>query len=181
MKKQEIEYIKKLLDLFYEGQTTLDEERLLFEYFGKEDVPAFLKSEQQIFLNLYEKEKCFVPLDLEANLSLLITHLEEYEAENIKLKPKKRLLTDSWKLMSSIAASIVIVLCIALSFNKIKHNTEEVAMQDTFSNTEDAYKETQKVMLLVSAKLNKGSDQLENLQKNINKANKIISKNNIEL
>ena len=40
------EYIRQLLERYYQGDTNRDEERLLKEYFGQNDVPASLKAEQ---------------------------------------------------------------------------------------------------------------------------------------
>ena len=49
--------IKKLLDRFYAGETTLKEEDLLREFFLQDEVPESLKAEQLQF-NLYvESEK----------------------------------------------------------------------------------------------------------------------------
>ena len=54
-------------------------------------------------------------------------------------------------------------------------------VQDTYSDPKEAYRETQKTMLLVSNKLNKGLQQVETVQGNVDKVNKIMNKNNIQL
>ena len=45
-----IEQIKSLLSRFYEGQTTSEEERLLADFFRREDVPEELQEDKQLFL-----------------------------------------------------------------------------------------------------------------------------------
>ena len=47
-----IEQIKSLLARFYEGQTTPEEERLLADFFRREDVPEDLQEDKQLFLLL---------------------------------------------------------------------------------------------------------------------------------
>ena len=46
--------IKKLVEAFYNGETTIEEEKLLLSYFQGEDVAEELLKEKDLFLNLYQ-------------------------------------------------------------------------------------------------------------------------------
>ena len=42
----DIKYIEQLLESFYEGATSIEEERVLFDFFQGTDVPESMKDEQ---------------------------------------------------------------------------------------------------------------------------------------
>ena len=69
----------------------------------------------------------------------------------------------------SIAASVLIVLSAGIFAYFGNSGNRNQMLVDTFSNPEEAYIETQKTLLLVSGKLNKGIQQVE-------KVNDIIDK-----
>ena len=59
-----IEQIKSLLARFYEGQTTPEEERLLADFFHREDVPEDLQEDKQLFLLLAQTSDQEMPQDI---------------------------------------------------------------------------------------------------------------------
>ena len=54
--------IKKLVEAFYNGETTIEEEKLLLSYFQGEDIAEELLKERDLFLDLYKSEPIDVPL-----------------------------------------------------------------------------------------------------------------------
>ncbi len=46
------EHIRQLLDRFFDGDTTLDEERTLYEYFAEEQLPADMLPLREMFMAL---------------------------------------------------------------------------------------------------------------------------------
>eukprot|EP00825_Cyclidium_porcatum_P005505 TRINITY_DN12685_c0_g1_i1.p1 TRINITY_DN12685_c0_g1~~TRINITY_DN12685_c0_g1_i1.p1 ORF type:complete len:394 (-),score=47.96 TRINITY_DN12685_c0_g1_i1:599-1780(-) len=83
---------------------------------------------------------------------------------------QKRRITN-WHWISGIAAGLFLILSMGL-YTHLEQ--QEPVLTDTYSNPNDAYKEAQKALLLVSDNLNKGVSELENAQKGMNKANKIL-------
>jgi len=59
-----IEQIKSLLARFYNGQTTPDKERLLADFFRREDVPEELQEDKQLFLMLAQISDQEMPADI---------------------------------------------------------------------------------------------------------------------
>ena len=76
-------------------------------------------------------------------------------------------------MISGIAASICLILSIGI-YPYLEQ--PKPVLTDTYSNPQDAYKEAQKALLLVSNNLNKGVSQLESAQEDMNKVNEIINK-----
>ena len=49
MKTEEYKSIEDLLDRFFEGQTSNEEERVLYEFFARPDIPAHLERSREVF------------------------------------------------------------------------------------------------------------------------------------
>lgn len=168
----DIKNIKNLLHSFYEGETSKEEERMLYDFFETENIPEDMEFEKRIFLKLYSSQQNNVPTHLGEKLNALIDNLSREENNN-KIShvvlPINHLISKTWRWAMSIAASILILLSAGIFayFGKNAHKNEMLV--DTYSNPEQAYLETQKTLLLVSSKLNKGIQQME-------KVNNIIYK-----
>ena len=161
--------IEKLIADFYEGKTSVSQEKELMHFFETQEVPLHLLADKILFQKMYNSDsKIEVPAHLEQKLSNLIDSWEQKEKEN-KPHQEKRII--NWHWVSGIAASLFLILSIGF----YTHQQQQVPiLTDTYSNPKDAYKETQKALLLVSNNLNKGVSQLESAQKDVNKVNKIL-------
>lgn len=101
MNKESEKDIRRLLDLYYQGETSITEERQIAEYFtSHKNLPDDLMSDNYLFMSLNNKNS-FIPKDADKKL---IEALEE----EIK-KPKKsfdnRLI---WYALSAVAACLLI-------------------------------------------------------------------------
>lgn len=111
-RKYDIEEIKRLLDTYYEGNTSIEQEKLLCDFFATTtDIPAELESERQMFMALQSATKTDIdiPADLEQSLIAHIDNLERQETQNRRkwIKPFS---------IISVAASIIILIAIGLKF-----------------------------------------------------------------
>lgn len=162
--------VKKLIEAFYNGETTLEEENLLYDYFKGDNIANELLDEQQIFLEMYNSEEVEVPKDLEMKLTNLIDDLASKE-ENIKTSKKRNLFV--WA--TSIAAGIAILI-----FAGIHFNNQQPSVQPTMANVsaEEQLKieEAQKALLLLSSNFNKGVNQLSVVSTSIDKTNEVLSR-----
>ncbi|SHF78663.1 hypothetical protein SAMN05444362_11037 [Dysgonomonas macrotermitis] len=179
MKNIDIKHIEELITSFYGGTTTLDEEKILLDFFKSENVPDWMDIEQKMFMEIYSRKNEEAPYHLESRLISLVDKLDK--EENRTSRPIRKSIHIHWKWVSGIAACIAIMITAGIFLYKGMGQHQEYAVVDTYSDPEDAYRETQKVMLLVSNKLNKGLQQVESIQDNVDRVNKVMNKNNIRL
>ncbi|MDU1905553.1 MAG: hypothetical protein E6772_12290 [Dysgonomonas sp.] len=178
MAYNDIHIIEKLIEAFYEGNTTPQEEKILYDFFSQKDIPMHLQKEKVFFQELYSIQAREIPVGMEERIETLIERLAEEEQENIVAIPASggNMKPINWRWIGGIAASLFIILSVGIfTYNQKFHHRNH--MVDTFSDPKEAYLETEKALLLVSNKLNKGFDQMGNAQKNIQKTNKIVEKN----
>lgn len=170
MKAEELD---KLLEKYYSGESSENEELTLKKFFQGDTVPEGYEAEQEIF-SLYS---------LSETIPEPSTDFEERIVAKIDLieKNNKSAITRRIVLYSlSTAAGLLII---AGSYFFLNSSREP---KDTFSDPKIAYAETMKILLDVSSKLNKGSKALEPLGKinkttnesikSINKSARIIGK-----
>lgn len=184
-----LEEINNLLKDFYEGKTTLEQEKDLLDFFNSGQIPDELKDEQSMFLSCYQTEGISVPENLKDKLELLIdiqalndssskdlNHdkpvMRVLSPETAPPKSRTRIIQSSWFRYTSIAASIVLIFTV--SFFSYKSNMSD-ELADTYTNPIDAYLETQRALTLVAQNLNTGFVQLEVAQENFGKANNILN------
>lgn len=131
----ELNKIEKLLEKYFEGETTISEEKELKTYFLSNEVVQHLKQYQSLFgYFTHEKDAIFVP--------------------KIVLKPTKK--RYYW---ISIAASVVVFLGIGtyVYFNESTTNSNDLGTYDT---PEEAFEATQKALSLLSNNLQFGIESV---------------------
>ncbi len=150
--------IENLIEKFYNGETSIGEERLLENYFSQKNIPASLEAERDLFRFYSGSRNEQLPDDrLEQKI------IRAIESEGGDLTGKRRRMIFA---VTSIAASIL--LLIGSYFIFLSPSGPGLALskyKDTFDNPEIAYLETQKALLYVSGKLNEGTRELDNLTK----------------
>ncbi|HRW95236.1 MAG TPA: hypothetical protein P5167_05250 [Bacteroidales bacterium] len=113
-----------------------------------------------------------VPEDLEAKISATIDRLaaqedagtkEHNEPVLIKLRPRYSI----WKTVA-VAASVVLLITLAVL---VPVREPAVQLADTYTNVEEAYDETEKVLQYVSSLMNKGIDKVEQTHSEISTIN----------
>ncbi|MGD0341320.1 MAG: hypothetical protein ABSA76_06405 [Bacteroidales bacterium] len=146
------EILKKLLEKYYNGDTSLEEEQSLKEYFSGKDIMPGYEAEKEIFRLFSSSGE--VPAagdELETRIKNAIDHLEE--SHPVRTPSIRRYA------FASLAAGLLIL---AASYFMLRHHAEP---KDTFSDPRLAYAETMKILNEVSLKLNKGTDALEPVRK----------------
>lgn len=161
--------LTRLLNAFYEGGTTKEEEQELYRYFTSAAIPEELEDDRRVFLNLYgystDDDTVDTPSSLNDKLSSLIDNLAEKE------KPKTKRVT--FTRIASIAASLLILVSVGLFVFNGKH--PQATLTDTYTDPQEAYIETQKTLAMVSSALNSGLDPLKRAGDDISKANQIVN------
>ncbi len=168
---KDITEIKEMLDAFYRGQTSKEEEMQLRSYFSKNDLPEDMQGEKETFRMLFEQDASPIPEGIENRLSSLIDKLEKRESKKASARnfnKKKKL----WFEIGGIAASICLLISIGL-FVLNQGNTSQDAAQTGSSTSklspEDQKKiiEAQKALEMVSTNFNKGLDGIQSVSDNL--------------
>ena len=141
----ELSKIEALLDQYFEGVTTLEEEQIIKEYFSNQQVAPHLEQYKLIFSYFEEERK-----------------LKIIEKTAIKKKPLLQII--------SIAASVVVLLSVA-TFAYYDQPQQDLG---TFDDPEIAFRETQKALNMLSGNVNKGIRSVEYVEEYENSKNLIF-------
>jgi hypothetical protein len=155
---ENLKHIEELLEKYYNGETSLEEERMLHWYFQTQDVPMHLKPDEEIFRYHYKQTNEEASPDLTEKLSRLI---DEQGRKSRFILPVRTI-----RMISGIAASILLLFALWMGIGRDfmqKRNPGRFA--DTYDDPQLAYVETKKALLLVSEKLNAGTKELQYLKK----------------
>lgn len=143
-----IQEIYTLLDRYYNGESSDEEERVLRKYFSEGTVPPDLESEKEIFDHFSARGVAPAPSpDFEKRI---ISEIDKAGRADPAFIIKRRLYT-----VISSAAAILLLLGSYFIL------AERSRPSDTFSDPALAYAETIKILYNVSATLNGGIDALE--------------------
>lgn len=140
------EQIKSLLARFYEGQTTPEEERLLADFFRREDVPEDLQQDKQLFLMLAQISDQEMPVDIAEEITAFVNNLGQTEKKPVLSEEKQnkgiiyRLKTPP-KMWYRVAATVAILLAIGggVLFHQRTYTTDP--FRDTCKTPEEAARE----------------------------------------
>ena len=160
-------HIEKLLERYYNAETSELEEQELKDFFRYEEVPPHLLAEKEMFLQFQISD---TPKGMEERLGNLI---DQWELSEQKTQKKRRIFHLQW--IGSIAASLLLVIGISLY-------QQEPQREDTCATPEEAYAHAEKALILFSETLNKGLRPIEEMRKTNQSIRKQINKlNNTEL
>jgi hypothetical protein len=177
MKEEEL---KRLIEKYYNGESTEEEESSLRDYFRKNNIPEGYEAEKAIFGYFDESTEVPEPsTDFEARI------LEGIDAS----ESKRRSRTMKKYLLPILSAAAGLLILGGTYFYFIVR----AESRDTFTDPEIAYAETIKILRDVSSQMNRGTQVLEPMGKinkvtkksfeTINKSTRIVEKNlkNLEL
>ncbi|SFF84647.1 hypothetical protein [Prevotella sp. KH2C16] len=149
--------IQTLIDRFYDGKATEEEELRLMDFFAGNDVPAKLQEEKDFFRQYFRLDEA-MPDDLE-----LESRIDEWNT--VEKSFGRKAMSKSLRWAVGIAASLLLILSLGVFLNQQEDASSFALQEDTYTNPEDAYKETRKVLMLFSENLNKGLNALNHKEK----------------
>lgn len=148
--------IEELLEKYYAGETSIEEERMLRRFFAGPDVPEHLSAESALFRYFEREGRSALPGNLQERLEGMIEPRE-------LVKPSRVIgLKHYW---IGAAAAVILILVGIFVDMQIRKNTSLVVRKDTYEDPYMAYAEAKRVLYLVSEKLNEGTEPLKNLEK----------------
>ena len=136
----ELDKIEFLLEKYFQAETSIAEEKILQEYFSSLDVAQHLEQYKPMF-------------------GFLVQSREQKLAQEIPLQTKKR--NVAWL---SIAASVLVLLG-AGTFTFFNYNKVQNEDLGTYDNPEEAFRATQKALLLLSENVNVGVSSVQYIEK----------------
>ncbi len=142
----ELSNIEKLLEKYFEGETTISEEKELKVYFTRETVPSHLERYRDLFQYFSEESTVTATKELTLNID------------------RKRFVY-TW---IGIAASVALIAGVFLT------RSTPSTTADTFEDPEIALQETKKILNMVSQYMNEGKQELVYLKEFENTKNKFI-------
>lgn len=149
----ELDKIENILEKYFQGETSIAEEKELKEYFSSSNVAQHLEQYRPMF-GYFSQVK------------------EQKSTQEIPLQTKKR--NVAWL---SIAASVVVLLGIGtFYFVSQKTTTRAVAQSElgTYDNPEEALAATQKALALLSNNVNVGIESVQYVKEYEQSKNKIF-------
>ena len=166
----ELTNIRELVEKYWSGDTTLEEEALLRQYLATEEVPADLKKEAALF-RYYQAQTRFRNLDAQ---------FEERITRRIQRKQSPHWCITYRPIMRVAAAVVMIVVAAMLLKTEWLDTHEEtppLATEDTYEDPRLAYEQTKEALLLMSSLMNEGAQHMEKLE-TFSEAQETVKKQN---
>ncbi|MBG0860880.1 MAG: hypothetical protein IQL11_15380 [Bacteroidales bacterium] len=141
------EDIKKLLEKYYNAQSSEEEELILKRFFREADIPSDLQFEKELFNYIGKSEP--VPEPSEGFEERIIAAIDRSDSTFSIPRRRKLFIT-----VTSIAAGLLILTG---SYFFFINRTKTI---DTFSDPRIAYAEAMKILYDVSVSMNRGTEAL---------------------
>jgi hypothetical protein len=149
MKRVELD---RLIERYYKGESTEEEEQVLRELFQGDNAPEGYNAEKAFFG--YYKSAEDIPEPSNAFETRIMAAIDASDPERKSLKLSRFFLPS--------LGAVATVLILFGSWFFFIHTSDS---EDTFTDPEIAYAETMKILLDVSAKMNRGAIALEPVRK----------------
>lgn len=160
--------IRVLLEKFYNGESTLQEEITLREYFSGDQIDPEFIADKDLFL--YQAQQ------IENNQEVPDISEEIWNNLSKQENDKRKVVRSLPYFYLRIAASIIILVgSFFLIKDQVFDNKNKIQYTDTYDNPELAYQQTKETLLYVSAMLNSGAEHLDPIRK-INEGTQPLNK-----
>ena len=143
--------VKQLLQLYFDGKSSFEDEKELTNYFQSGEIDDEVKEYAEFFGGIVEISEQGSNADLQEEIMDYILEQEHQD---------KRKYRNMWQMVTGIAASVIIILGGLLFYQQ-----QQKPFEDTFETPEEAYVQAVKALQLMGSKYQVGVDQLEALQK----------------
>lgn len=149
--------LKQLLARYYDGETSLEDENALKAYFNGDSAPEEFEADRKMFL-FFAKE---------SEVSIEDNGFDERILDKIsrdKTERKSNIIRYATYAISGIAASLILFFNLNLNHPETPLFDKAIlGGEHSPENPEKAYEETKKALILVSANLNKGFENLSRI------------------
>jgi len=137
-----------LLEKYWEGESSLEDEQILHLYFNQTDTAPHHK----------ELVPYFKYLKQEKAISIDVTEAVMHKIN--KMPSKTKVVQIEWRRIISIAASIALFLSVSLAvFQYQQLKKSEWVEMDTYQTPEEALEQTKAALAYLSSRMNRGTDK----------------------
>ena len=143
--------IKKLLEKYWDGNSSMAEEQRLRDYFNEEEVLAELEAYRPLFVYFNEEQTLQLDADFESRL-------KQQTQPDEKVIPKRQALRFY---LGRIAAAAVFAFGVFFLYQQQQdiRQLQAVVWEDTYDDPKEAYAKTKEMLMLVSSQINKGTNK----------------------
>lgn len=157
--------VKILLEKYWDGESSLEEETQLRAYFQSNQIEDELKPYQPLFQFFHVEHEKHLTTDFDEKL---IQNLQSVDQK----APRVRRLP--YYLVRIAAIGLLLIAAYFVVENNFSEPKNDKVVMTEDMSPEEAYAQTKAALLLVSAKLNKGTDMANNGLRQVNKATGVI-------
>ena len=157
--------IRKLLEKYWEGKSSIQEEAHLRDFFAGTDVPEDLKSYQPLFQFFQMEQGKKLNGDFDKRL---IQQLESSEKTSAKVRSLP------YYLVRITAVGLLLFSVYFVSQQEPFKSDNAIATSYDEMSPEEVYAQTKKALMLVSAKLKKGTNVANDGMSKMRKATSVI-------
>jgi hypothetical protein len=155
--------VERLLEKYWQTETTLEEEEQLRAFFAAGQVPAQLKAAADLFA-FFQAEKN----------KTLTQNFEGAVTKQLKARQGGKIVTMiGWGNMARIAAGIAVVVAATFLIRQEIRKNYPQDVQDTFSDPQLAFEETKRALQMISNSFGKAKKEASKMQM-LNEAEKKI-------
>jgi hypothetical protein len=150
--------VRKMLERFYQGDSTLEEEKWLQDYFSSTTVPGELLPDRELFEAFRSADENIpVPRDLNKKILDTIDRVDKRELRTRRI---------SIYSLSGLAAGLLAMIAVYVFFLRTDEPVQYAGYQgvDTYEDPMVAYEEAKRTLAYVSDKLNYGTSELKHMQ-----------------
>ncbi len=166
--------IKELIDKFFDGTTTIEEEQELRRILCEEELPAEIEEQKPMLLAMLPTE-CEIPEGLEARISALIDNLAKQESTT--LRDTKEAPGDNGKIRKiPLLARYAAIAAAAIALVFLLHPQEQ-RPQDTFSTPEEAARHINETFAHLAMVINSGQERSINTASHLQNVGTTIKNN----
>lgn len=166
--------IDHLLEKYWAGESNLEEELILKDYFQQEDIAPQYEQFRPLFQYFSAKEETKLSADFDQKLLQQLKSVEREEVPVVSLN-KNRVKSKTW--MVRIAAAIALLFSLWFLFEKPSNPGLADLDPQEIEEAKIAYKQAKAALLLLSGKLNKGTETAVNGLDELDKATNVLGGN----
>ncbi len=149
MNSQEIE---KILLKYYNGESSLEEEAMLRDYFTHNEVPNGMAAIRDQLLYMQSQKEIKAGKDFDREFT---NKIESTRVISLFRTRRSKIFA-----ISGLAASVILMIALYIQFNTFTQK-----MEDTYSDPKVAYAEARRILTFVSGQFNRGTKEVENVSK----------------
>lgn len=156
--------IRALLDKYWKGESSVREEAQLRDFFSQDDIPEDLKPFQPLFMFFASEQEMKMDESFDEKL---------FQKLDSSQKPGAKIRRMPYYLLRIAAAVLLLVSVYFVAEQGFLKPGQEIAAEEEMT-PEEVYAHTKEALLLVSAKMNKGTSLANTGMSKMAKATSVI-------